>query len=212
MFGIAGDEHTVDNYDDWARVGGWSSSYGQGWANLSNVPFRQYKRENHEGGVSAPFVIHWPKGIQEKGALRHQPAHLIDLMPTFVDVAGAKYPTKYKGHKIQPMEGRSLRAWFGEGESIEPRTLFWEHEGNRAVRDGDWKLVGTSRGPWELYHIAKDRTELNNVAELFPDKFTSLQAKWDAWAEKVNVLTPDEFIATRTKAKARQQAAKNAAN
>ncbi|MHC4997284.1 MAG: sulfatase-like hydrolase/transferase, partial [Planctomycetota bacterium] len=208
MFGIKGDENTVKNYSGWARVGGWSSSYGQGWANLSNVPFRQYKRENHEGGVSTPFVIHWPAEIESKGALRHQPAHLIDLMPTFVDVAGAVYPTEYKGHEIQPMEGRSLRPWFSEGRGTEPRTLFWEHEGNRAVRDGDWKLVGTSRGPWELYHIARDRTELNNVAERYPEKLTALQAKWDAWAEKVNVLTPDEFIAAREAVKAKAQAQK----
>ncbi len=90
LFGINGEENTVENHAQWGRKGGWTSSYGQGWANLSNVPFRRYKRENHEGGVGAPFVVHWPAGIASKGAIRHQVAHLIDLMPTFVEVSGAR--------------------------------------------------------------------------------------------------------------------------
>ena len=196
LLGIKGEQNTVENYDSWARVGGWSSSYGQGWANLSNTPFRRYKRENHEGGVSAPFVAHWPKGIKTRGAMRHQVAHLIDLMPTFVEVAGAKYPAKYKGNEIQPMEGRSLTPFFDSGRT-EPRTLFWEHEGNRAVRNGDWKLVGSRNEPWELYRIDRDRTELNDLSVDEPERFSALKKQWDAWAEKVNVLTPEEFESTR---------------
>ncbi|MDF1853057.1 MAG: sulfatase-like hydrolase/transferase [Verrucomicrobiales bacterium] len=196
LLGIKGDRNTVENYEDWARVGGWSSSYGQGWANLSNVPFRRYKRENHEGGTSAPFVIHWPNGIEAKGELRHQVSHLIDLMPTFVEVSGAEYPEEFNGKKIQPMEGRSLVSSFAKSTE-EPRTLFWEHEGNRAIRDGDWKLVGRRDGPWELYDMAQDRTELNDLTEEKPEKFAALKSKWDTWAEKVNVLTPEEFDATR---------------
>ena len=146
LFGIKGEENTVENYDSWAKVGGWTSSYGQGWANLSNTPFRRYKRENHEGGISAPFVAHWPSCFKAKGELRHQPAHLIDLMPTFVDVAEAEYPTKFNGHQIQPMEGESLVRSFHSNEQ-KPRTLYWEHEGNRAIREGDWKLVGSRNGP-----------------------------------------------------------------
>lgn len=192
LFGIQGEQNTLDNYSDWAREGGWTSSYGQGWANLSNTPFRHYKRENHEGGISAPMIAHWPKGIAARGELRHQPSHLIDLMPTFVEVAGANYPQSFGGHPIEPMEGRSLLPIF-KSDFEESRTLYWEHEGNRAVRHGNWKLVGLSDQPWELYHVARDRTEQENLAERNPSKLHELKAKWDAWAAKVGVLTPEQF-------------------
>jgi arylsulfatase A-like enzyme len=208
LFGIKGDRNTVDSYEKWGRLGGWSSSYGQGWANLSNVPFRQYKRENHEGGVSAPFVVHWPAGIETggagdggKGRLVHSPAHLIDLMPTFVEIAGAKYPEESKEHEIQPMEGESLVPHFSSSPnlplSLSHRLLFWEHEGNRAVRDGEWKLVGSREGSWELYNIGADRTELNDLAGKEPKRFESLKSKWDDWAKRVGVLTPAEFESAR---------------
>ena len=220
LFGIKGDKNTVDNHEEWGRVGGWTSSYGKGWANLSNVPYRQYKRENHEGGISAPFVVHWPKGVEmerqgdkEKGRLVHAPAHLIDLMPTFVEVAGAKYPKTFKGSKIQPMEGQSLVPHFSPSPSLplslSHRTLFWEHEGNRAIRDGDWKLVGSRNGPWELYHIAKDRTELQNLFDTQPQRCESLINKWDAWADRVGVLTPAEFDNARRAYRERQRKSKS---
>ncbi|NNE90700.1 MAG: sulfatase-like hydrolase/transferase, partial [Verrucomicrobiales bacterium] len=204
LFGIKGDQNTVENYDEWARQGGWSSSYGQGWANLSNVPFRKYKRENHEGGTSAPFIVHWPDGIEAKGELRTQVAHLIDLMPTFVEVSGAEYPEEFDGHEIQPMEGMSLVKSFGGAETVS-RRLFWEHEGNRAIRDGDWKLVGSSGGPWELYNVSKDRTELNNLAKSDPGKLADLKAKWDAWSEKVGVLPPEKMKAARAEFRKRNK-------
>ena len=208
LFGIKGDKNTVDNHAKWGRIGGWTSSYGQGWANLSNVPFRQYKRENHEGGVSAPFVVHWPKGFQGKGELRHQVAHLIDLMPTFVEVSGATYPKRFKENQIHPMEGRSLVKSFRNHSTV-PRTLFWEHEGNRAVREGDWKLVGSRNADWELYHIAKDRTELNDLSKTESRHFASLKAKWDDWANRVGVLTPAAFEAARRDFRLRQRKSKH---
>jgi arylsulfatase len=204
LFGIKGERNTVDNYEQWARKGGWTSSYGQGWANLSNTPMRRYKRENHEGGISAPFVIHWPRHIRRKGELRHQPAHLIDLMPTFVEVAKATYPTHRNGHPIQPMAGRSLTPYFSANKAT-PRTLYWEHEGNRAIRDMDWKLVGLGNEPWELYHITEDRTELNNLAEEHPETFARLKRKWNHWADEVGVLTPAEFEQARKDARQRKQ-------
>lgn len=207
LFGIKGDENTVANYDEWAKVGGWTSSYGQGWAGLSNAPFRRYKRENHEGGISAPFVAHWPNGIEAEGELRHQPAHLIDLMPTFVEAANAKYPTEQNGHTIQPMEGESLVRSFASTD-ITPRTLYWEHEGNRAVRDGDWKLVGQRNQPWELYHIAQDRTELTNVINDEPQRAEALTNQWTTWADRVNVLTPDEFEAAKQAQRKKRRAMK----
>ena len=207
VFGIKGKQNTVRNYQQWAKKGGWTSSYGQGWANLSNTPFRRYKRENHEGGISAPFVIHWPKGFSSRGELRHQPAHLIDLMATFVDVSGAEYPTQFNGHSIQPMQGQSLTAAF-DSTVITDRTLYWEHEGNRAIRDGHWKLVGQRNGPWELYDIDKDRTELTNLAEEHPDRVGRLRLKWQAWADGVGVLTPAEFDAARKAAQERRSSGK----
>lgn len=146
--------------------------------------------------------MHWPDRIKTKGALRHQPAHLIDLMPTFAELAGAMYPTRFKGHTIQAIEGISLTRFFNSDETI-PRTLYWEHEGNRAIRDGDWKLVGQRNQPWELYNIATDRTELVNLVEQQPARRAELKAQWDAWAKKVSVLTPAEF--TRARAAARKQ-------
>jgi len=204
LFGIRGQQNTVENYDQWARKGGWTSSYGQGWANLSNTPFRRYKRENHEGGISAPFIVHWPRGFQARGDLRHQPSHLIDLMPTIVDVTGATYPQRFQGREIHPMAGRSLRP-FWESDRTQPRTLFWEHEGNRAIRAGDWKLVGLRDEPWELYHIAEDRTELNDLARQRPEKFAALRARWDDWADEVGVLTPQEFSEARQAARKRKE-------
>ncbi len=196
LLGIKGENNTVENYESWGRKGGWTSSYGQGWANLSNVPFRQYKRENHEGGISTPAIVHWPKGFQARGELRHQVTHLIDLMPTFVEVSGADYPKQFNGKEIQPMEGQSLMPSFRTADTV-PRTLYWEHSGNRAVRDGDWKLVAQSDQPWELYHMANDRSELQDLSAGNRERFDALESKWDRWAEKVGVLTPAEFDAAR---------------
>ena len=113
---------------------------GESWAVLENTPFRLFKHFEHEGGISTPLIAHWPARIKGKGEWRTQPGHVIDVMPTCVAVAGATYPTEYKGHKILPMEGRSLLAAF-ENRPEETRPLFWEHENNKAVRDGKWKLV-----------------------------------------------------------------------
>ncbi|MBL6766234.1 MAG: arylsulfatase, partial [Verrucomicrobiae bacterium] len=207
LFGIKGDTNTVNNHAEWGKLGGWSSSYGQGWANLSNTPFRRYKRESHEGGVSAPFIVHWPKRIKDKGALRRQVGHLVDLMPTFAEVAGARYPEQFNGHQIQPLPGRSLAKHF-DSDRVEPRKLFWEHEGNRAVRDGDWKLVGSRNGPWELYDVQTDRSELNDRSAAKPDIYSKLRREWEAWAEEVGVLSPDEFEQTRKAFNAAQKNSK----
>jgi arylsulfatase len=156
-------------------------AYGPGWANVSNTPFREYKHWVHEGGISTPLIAHWPAGIPAKGELRKQPGHLIDLAATVYDLAGAAYPKN-----APPLEGRSLLPAFA-GKPLDRDALFWEHEGNRAVRAGDWKLVAKHAQPWELYDLSKDRPEAKNLAATHPDKVKELAAKYDAYAKRANV-------------------------
>ena len=160
-------------------------AYGRGWANVSNTPFREYKHWVHEGGISTPLVAHWPKGIAAKGELRHTPGHLIDVAATCYDLAGAEYPKAVDGRAITPLEGTSLAPAFAGKPLV--RDLFWEHEGNRAVRSGDWKLVAKHGGAWELYDIAKDRPEAHDLAPKHADTVKELAAKYDAWAKRALV-------------------------
>jgi arylsulfatase len=165
---------------------------GQSWATLSNTPLRRYKHFNHEGGIATPLIAHWPAQIKTPGEFRQQPGHLVDIMATCVDVAGAKYPAEFNGHAIQPMEGRSLVPAFAN-KPIEREALYWEHEGNAAIRVGDWKLVRLgAQGPWELYDLKADRTEQHNRVAEKPDLARELAAKWDAWAERCNVKRRNE--------------------
>jgi len=161
-------------------------AYGKPWANASNTPFRLYKHWVHEGGISTPLIAHWPARIKAQGELRPQPGHLIDIMATCVDVAAAKYPAEYKGNEIIPMEGKSLLPAF-DNRQIEREAIYWEHEGNRAVRQGNWKLVSRHPGEWELYDIEADRTELNNLIQKYPEKATELKAMYKAWAARCEV-------------------------
>jgi len=175
-----------------AGAGDTYIGYGEAWATVSNTPFRKHKHWVHEGGISTPFIAHWPAGITRKGELEHTPGHLIDLMATAVDLAGAKYPQEHNSHTIKPMEGRSLKPLLvspSPGLQVSPRSLFWEHEGNAAVRVGDMKLVRVGHdGTWELYDLKNDRSEQHNLAVEQPEKVKELAAKWQAWAERVQVL------------------------
>jgi arylsulfatase len=163
-------------------------AYGRGWANVSNTPFREYKHWVHEGGISTPLIAHWPAKLKRAGELEHQPGHLIDIMATCVDVAGADYPTAIDGLAIKPLEGTSLVPAFGHKDLDRRNPIFWEHEGNRAVRDGKWKLVAKENKPWELYNMQADRTEQYDLAATEVGLATALAASWDAWAERANVL------------------------
>ncbi len=175
--------------DDLAKMGaaGTLPSYGSGWANACNTPWRLYKHYGHEGGISSPFIVHWPAGIKAKGEFRPQLGHLIDLMATCIDVAGAKYPADYEGHTILPPEGMSLVPAFAN-QTSDRAYLAWEHEGNRAIREGKWKLVSTADGPWELYDMEIDRVEMNNLAGREPERVKAMSTQWDAWAIRTHVL------------------------
>jgi len=165
-------------------------AYGRGWANVSNTPFREYKHWVHEGGISTPLIAHWPAGLasSRRGKPDRQPGHLIDIMATCVDVSGAKYPTEFSGEKIKPMQGVSLQPAL-KGKSLKrDQPICWEHEANRAIRDGEWKLVAKENQPWELYDMAKDRSELHDLAAKNPKKVAALAAKWEAWAARSDVL------------------------
>jgi arylsulfatase len=163
--------------------------YGRGWATVSNTPFREYKHWTHEGGISTPLIAHWPQRITRQGELEHTPSHLIDLMATAVDVAGATYPTHFHGGEaIQPMEGKSLVPAF-DGRPIEREAIYWEHEGNRAVRQGDYKLVAKgAEGKWELYDIAHDRSEQQDLSNQFPELVARMEKLWNEYAERAHVL------------------------
>jgi arylsulfatase len=181
--------------------------YGEAWANVSNTPFREYKHWEHEGGISSPLIAHWPKGIVNKrGQLAHDPCHLIDLMATCANVASAKYPTRYREEAIQPMEGISLAPAMS-GKALErPQPLFWEHEGNRAVRIGNWKLVSKHPKEWELYDMASDRTEQKNLANEQTDRVREMGSLWDAWAKRVGVHSwPLQKPDSANKAKPKKQ-------
>jgi len=157
-------------------------AYGKAWANVSNTPFREYKHWVHEGGIATPLIAHWPARIRTGGALRRQPGHLIDIMATCVDVAGAAYPAQ-----LTPLEGLSLAPAFDD-RPLERDALYWEHEGNAAVRQGDWKLVRKGReGHWELYDLAADRSELHDLAAADPERVKRLAEKWEAWALRAAV-------------------------
>jgi arylsulfatase A-like enzyme len=156
-------------------------AYGRGWANVSNTPFREYKHWVHEGGISTPLIAHWPKGIAARGELTKTPGHLIDIAATCYDLAGAKYP-----QDATPLEGWSLVFAFA-GMPGDRSAIYWEHEGNRAIRVGDLKLVAKHGEPWSLYDIAKDRVESNDLAAKMPEKVKELAAKYDAYAKRALV-------------------------
>jgi arylsulfatase len=158
---------------------------GMCWATLNNTPFRRYKHFVHEGGIATPLIAHWPAGIpaEPNGWLEHQPGHVIDIMATAVDVAGAAYPSEFQGQSILPMEGVSFAPAF-QGEPLRRgKPLFWEHEGNRAVRSGRWKLVMKFKEPWELYDIDFDRTEQHDLAAGQPERVQELAGLWESWAD-----------------------------
>ncbi len=169
-------------------------SYGQAWANLSNTPFRYYKHWIHEGGISTPLIVHWPAGIAARNEIRHTPGYLPDIMATIVDLTGSRYPATFEGRAIEPLEGVSLAPSFG-ADGVDRKAMFWEHEGNAAVRIGKWKLVRAYPGPWELYDMEADRTELHDVAAHHPERVADMARQYEAWAKRCGVIPRAQIVA-----------------
>jgi len=163
-------------------------SYDLPWANVSNAPFRLYKHWVHEGGISTPLIAHWPKGITDTGRIVHGPCHVIDVLPTLLEACGASYPSEFGGHTVQSFDGESLTPVFAGGDWARQSPIFWEHEGNAAVRAGRFKLVRESGKDWELYDMVEDRTELTDLRARNRPKADDLMAQWQGWADAAGVL------------------------
>ena len=168
-------------------------SYGTAWANLSNTPFRLYKHWIHEGGIATPLILHWPKGIPARDELRHHPGQLPDIMATILDITGADYPSKFDGNDILPCEGESLQPSFAADNPVRG-PLFWEHEGNAAVRIGKWKLVRKYPGPWELFDMEADRTEMSDLAAQNPERVRDMAARYEEWAKRCGVIPREKIL------------------
>jgi arylsulfatase len=171
-------------------------SYDLPWANASNSPFRRFKKWVHEGGISTPLIVCGP-GVSE-GEIVHEPAHVVDIVATVLDLCGADYPGEFDGRSITPIEGESFARLLAGGSWSRTQPIFFEHEGNRAVRDGQWKLVSEhQRGQWELYDMAGDRTELNDLSGVKDDEARRLERLYADWSERAGVEPLDRVVAAR---------------
>lgn len=176
-----------DGHDPAAPMGS-AKSYlclGPGFSTAANTPFRLHKHWNHEGGISSPLIVHWPKGISAKGEFRHDPSHFIDIAPTILELAGGVWPRKIKGLPVPPKPGQSLVPAFAADGTVRHESLWWSHAGNRAIRMGDWKLAAKDgqKGKWELYNLRVDRCEMNDLASEHPQKVKQLAQRWEDIAE-----------------------------
>ena len=162
-------------------------SYDLAWANASNSPFRLFKRWTHEGGISTPLIVSWPDRVRQPGIV-HEPTHISDIAATCVAAANAAYPAELNGNPITPIEGVSFMDAIDKGEWNRGKPIYWEHEGSRAVRVGNWKLVAEVGGDWELYDMDEDRTELNDLAQRNAPQAAKMAAMYDEWAERCGVF------------------------
>jgi len=177
------------NWSPGAPVGTASSfvGYEKNWANVSNTPYRKYKMQALEGGIITPLIAHWPDGISQEKRLVTDAIHIIDIMPTCLEIAGINYPEQFKGNPVLPLDGKSFYPFFLNEKYNMNRTLWWEHAGNKAIRINDKKLVKLRDRPWELYDLKNDPTELNNLITREPELADSLENLWNEKAEKMGV-------------------------
>jgi arylsulfatase len=167
---------------------------------MCNTPFRRHKTWVHEGGISTPLIVHWPKGITAKGELRRTPGHVIDLAPTLLEVAGDKRPEKWDGKPVPPSPGKSLVPLFAKDGTVEHDSIWWLHEGNRALRAGSWKIVAAGKdSPWELYDLNSDRSEGKDLAKEKPEKVRELAAVWDKQFEEYAALAAKDLPPSKPK-------------
>lgn len=166
--------------EPWTAESYWT--YDEGWAHASNTPFRWYKQNQHEGGISSPFIVHWADGLGgERGRIVDGPGHLIDIAPTLYELAGASYPETYAGAKIGDLRGQSLVPIIDGNSTGGPREFWQVFSKNAGLRSGDWKISKEKkRKVWELYNIAEDRSETNDLAATMPDKLAEMIARYDA--------------------------------
>ena len=175
-----------DGHDPNAPMGSAATflCLGPGWSSAANTPMRRHKTWVHEGGISTPLIAHWPAGIKARGELRHRPGHLVDVLPTLLEISGASKPADIGGGTVPPAPGRSLAGTFLQDDPSLPGYLWWQHESHRAIRAGDWKLVALKGGEWELYDLSKDRGESNNLAQAMPERVRELSALWEKQSEE----------------------------
>ncbi|MEQ8789092.1 MAG: arylsulfatase [Pirellulaceae bacterium] len=185
-----------DGHDPQAAPGsaGTYLCLGPGWSTTCNTPLRRHKTWVHEGGVSTPLVVHWPAGIQGRGELRHNPGHVIDLVPTILDVAGGRPLDSWQGEPVPAAPGKSLKPAFARDGAVERDYLWWSHEGNRALRLGDWKLVAAKGDAWELYNLADDRAETNNLAAKHPDRVEKMAQLWKQREDEFRELATRDLV------------------
>jgi arylsulfatase len=156
-------------------------TYDEGWAHASNTPFRWYKQNQHEGGISSPFIVHWPAGLKGNGRIVDGPGHLIDVAATFYDVAAAKYPRKFSGTAIAPLRGRSLLPILKGESDGDPREIWQFYRDNRALRQGDWKIASVRDvDRWELFHLSEDRSEVNDLSGKYPARRAAMIKRYEA--------------------------------
>jgi arylsulfatase len=188
---VRGDGHDPDAA---CGTGATFLCIGPGWSTLCNTPFRRHKTWVHEGGISTPLIVHWPRGIAARGELRHTPGHVIDLVPTVLEVAGGRRPLKWEGRVVPAAPGKSLVPLFARDGTVTRDSLWWLHEGNRALRVGDWKIVAAGKAsPWELYDLSSDRSETRDLAAAMPEKVREMSAIWARQFEEHSALARREL-------------------
>ena len=189
---------------------GSSASYlclGPGFSSACNTPFRRHKTWTHEGGIATPLIAHWPAGIRARGELRHTPAHVIDVVPTVLELAGIRKPGEWRGEPIPEAPGRSLVPAFAQDVPIARDGLWWLHDGHRALRVGDWKLVAAKGDPWELYDLKTDRAEQHNLAAGMPSRVKELAGAWQKQTDAIHALVR-KTLSGQPQPKAKGQAEK----